>query len=44
LEYTVEDFYVMRMQEKKLTWAKDLGYSEARNSKYTDNPPEAPPK
>ncbi len=44
LEISLDDFYVLRMQEEKLKWAKDMGYSEARNSNYTTNPPEEPPK
>lgn len=43
LGYTVDDFYVLGMQEQKYNFAVSMGYQDARTANYTDFPPEAPP-
>ena len=43
LEYTVNDFYIIRMQDEKLRYARNLGYGESSLANYTNNLPERPP-
>ena len=43
LEYRVNDFYIIRMQDEKLRYARNLGYAESSLANYTNNLPERPP-
>lgn len=44
LGYTVNDFYILRMQEEKYQFATSFGYADSKLANYTSNPPEAPPE
>ena len=44
LEYTVTDFYLFRMQDEKLIYARNMGYVDSILANYTNVLPERPPE